>query len=303
MKVNRCLHPIPITVDKKNGRRVKISAPCGKCEFCLSKRKQLWTFRLCEEFKVCDTAYFVTLTYDDHHLPWYSVYSRPISGRDFYTYRRCERTDGPCVNGVSKIDVQKFLKRLRKSIQPFKIRYFLVSEYGPETLRPHYHMILFDFPQSLDIEKRLNDTWGLGFVSVSPLNEARISYTCKYVLNSLPLNSPLPKNFMLCSKGIGKSYLNDANISYHRSRLQPYLDFGDRVIPLPRYLVEKIFTYDEMDEFSKENEKRGLKDWYELHDKLSKMSSRDRQNYFVSFWTSQEDARRRIFKKSKKSTL
>ena len=59
---------------------------------------------------------------------------------------------------VNKVDVQKFLKRLRRLIiydkenllssipvENRKFRYFICSEYGPKTFRAHYHGLLF-FP-------------------------------------------------------------------------------------------------------------------------------------------------------------
>lgn len=59
---------------------------------------------------------FVTLTYDDKHLP---------------------------ENGslVPK-HLQKFLKRLRKQTK-LKLRFYASGEYGEEKQRPHYHLIIF----------------------------------------------------------------------------------------------------------------------------------------------------------------
>lgn len=75
----------------------------------------------------------------------------------------------------SRSDVQKFLKRLRINIsREYKkfhpdakpeeyptIRYFIASEYGPQTFRPHYHGILFtdsDFIACY-IESFLSKSW------------------------------------------------------------------------------------------------------------------------------------------------
>ena len=69
---------------------------------------------------------FVTLTYADDQLP-----------------------DG---NSLCPEDVTKFLKRLRKRIDPVKIRYFLCGEYGEgSTSRPHYHLILFGLPSCVRV--------------------------------------------------------------------------------------------------------------------------------------------------------
>lgn len=71
---------------------------------------------------------------------------------------------------VSKKDVQNFLKRLRWRISKIpnitkdesKIRYYLSSEYGPTTLRPHYHgIIFFDSKKILDkIKSLIIMSWG-----------------------------------------------------------------------------------------------------------------------------------------------
>lgn len=65
---------------------------------------------------------FVTLTYNDNHLPLLP--------------------DG--LGTVVPRHLQLFLKRLRKQI-PTPIRFFAVGEYGNETWRPHYHLALFNF--------------------------------------------------------------------------------------------------------------------------------------------------------------
>ena len=57
---------------------------------------------------------FVTLTYDDEHLPG----DQCLDHRDF----------------------QLFMKRLRKR---FPSRFFMCGEYGGLNGRPHYHSILF----------------------------------------------------------------------------------------------------------------------------------------------------------------
>ena len=47
-----------------------------------------------------------------------------------------------CFNSVRKRDIQLWLKRARKQLNK-KFTYYITSEYGPSTLRPHYHGILF----------------------------------------------------------------------------------------------------------------------------------------------------------------
>lgn len=66
---------------------------------------------------------FLTLTYSDEHLPL---------------------TD----TGLPTLDprrLQLFLKRLRKAHEPNTFRFFGVGEYS-DAWRPHYHLILFNYP-------------------------------------------------------------------------------------------------------------------------------------------------------------
>lgn len=62
---------------------------------------------------------FITLTYDNAHLP--EDYS--VSVREF----------------------QLFMKRLRKAISPTVVRFFACGEYGAQSLRPHYHALIFGY--------------------------------------------------------------------------------------------------------------------------------------------------------------
>lgn len=71
---------------------------------------------------------------------------------------------------VSKKDVQNFIKRLRWRISKIpnitkdesKIRYYISSEYGPATFRPHYHgVVFFDSKVILDkIKSLIVTSWG-----------------------------------------------------------------------------------------------------------------------------------------------
>ena len=74
------------------------------------------------EAQLHESNAFITLTYADEHLPQ----DRSLDKREF----------------------QLFIKRLRKSIQPQRLRYFHCGEYGAKLGRPHYHACLFgfDFP-------------------------------------------------------------------------------------------------------------------------------------------------------------
>lgn len=242
-----CFNPISVTFDDINGVERTIPVPCGKCPHCLSRRRSDWVIRLKNEFKTAKSAWFITLTYDDSNLPFSTVASPSIisHGPEFHSYKNYFPV-------VCRRDVQLFLKRLRFDIRPFKIRYFLASEYGPTSFRPHYHLLLFDFPKELDILSHITNAWNKGFVSISDVNEARILYTAAYMfgLTELPDYLKDHRPFVSCSKGIGLSYLeNSDNYFFHKDNKRRFYLDGKYKKPLPKYYKDKIFSAEEKHEF------------------------------------------------------
>lgn len=220
----QCLSPISIENPRfrlYSGETSRIAVPCGKCEACLSRKRQDWFFRLKQELKLHSNAHFITITYDDEHLPH--------SGN------------------VSKRDCQLFMKRLRKSIEPYKVRYFLCAEYGPTTYRPHYHLILFGFPNGFDVEQVVTDSWKNGFVTIGTVTDASINYVCKYCINkSLEIEGKTPVFALMSTRpALGSNYV-ERYMRYHKSGKKFYCsdEFG-RKQAMPRYYREKIFDEDE----------------------------------------------------------
>lgn len=107
-----------------------ILVPCGKCVGCRLEYSRQWANRCMLELQYHDSAYFVTLTYDDYHVPR-SYYADPETG------------EAQASLTLDKRDWQLFMKRLRKAHPDDKIRFFMCGEYGPNTFRPHYHAIIF----------------------------------------------------------------------------------------------------------------------------------------------------------------
>lgn len=97
----------------RNHREIEI--PCGRCIGCRMDKRDAWAFRCMAEAQLHQDNAFVTLTYDDEHLPQYGS----LVHRDW----------------------QLFAKRLRKRVGPF--RYFMCGEYGEQFGRPHFHALVF----------------------------------------------------------------------------------------------------------------------------------------------------------------
>lgn len=193
---------------------------------CLEEKKQEWCFRLDQEKRFSDCSFFCTLTYED----------------EFLTYA----DDQPC---LYKRDVQLFLKRLRKSIAPDKIKYYIVGEYGDQWRpitplgRPHYHALIF-YRGSLDWFKLsliIKDAWILGIAQVLPVLGAQ-GYVTKYILK-FDKRPHLVKPFSMISHGLGIDYLSDAMVAYHRRNLINFaMKPGGYRVSLPRYYKDKIFN-------------------------------------------------------------
>lgn len=110
-----------------------------------------------------DDACFVTLTYAPEHCP---TVTDPETGEMNLS--------------LKKRDLKLWLKRLRRLLAPQKIRYYGCGEYGAQTQRPHYHLILFGL--NFMNQSKILDTWGLGNITVSEAHERNMAYTAQYTL-------------------------------------------------------------------------------------------------------------------------
>lgn len=179
-----CSHPITL----KTGEVV----PCGKCPICKANERQEWVFRLKQEAKVSNYSLFITLTYDDEHVP-----------------------DGLNVN---KRDVQLFLKRLRKNFASGELRYYIVSEYGDHTFRPHYHGLLFFRDKPLNEAKLfdiITNSWQNGFCKYGKVELASIVYCTKYCLKkgiTPPGRLPVFRLMSKMNGGLGVTYIDSMGV-------------------------------------------------------------------------------------------
>lgn len=166
----------------------QIDVPCNKCPNCTARRISGWSFRLMQQYKIADTAVFLTMTYDTKHVP--------LSPKGYMT--------------LEKTHPQLFFKRLRKSQcgnSKSPIKYYLCGEYGGQTNRPHYHAIIFNAKLEL-----LQDAWQLGQLHYGMnVNEAAIGYTLKYMAkpSRIPMhaNDDRQPEFSLMSKGSASTML------------------------------------------------------------------------------------------------
>lgn len=130
------------------------------------------------ETKTSQAACFVTLTYDDKHLP-----------------------DD---ENLSLAAWRLFAKRFRKRIGPF--RYYHCGEYGENTGRPHYHACIWghDFAHDRKLYTQtkfgplwtsptLEATWGLGFATLGQITFRSAAYVARYCMKRPTKGTAVPK--------------------------------------------------------------------------------------------------------------
>lgn len=158
--------------------------------------------RCVHEASLYEENAFVTLTYDQGHVP--------AGGRLEYQ------------------DFQKFMKRLRKHYAQRQIRFYMCGEYGPQLQRPHFHACLFN----IDFEDKkpwaitdggeityrsetLETLWPQGFSTIGQVNFQTAAYTARYCMKKITgknakyyYNELTPEfNHMSLKPGIGAAFL------------------------------------------------------------------------------------------------
>lgn len=223
----RCVEERIIRVSPKDG-----SSPygqvvkCGKCYACRYNKTQMWIDRIEMEQKGYPRSpVFVTLTYRDDSIP------KNDSGDPILSLRH----------------MQLFFKSLRKELSPHKIRYIYLGEYGGQTVRPHYHIILFGRPGGIsDFRSLIQKHWHHGFALTTAITAKRTAYVASFHINSWQSPPGRPRPFVQYSRnpGIGYSYLEEfANSNLHLQRDPDlnYVRLSGQKRPLPRYILQKLF--------------------------------------------------------------
>lgn len=192
-----CVTPNVRYMVKANGMKCTVSYPCGKCFECLRRERYRWCSRLSMEFAQAKTAYFITFTYDDSHLP-------PFGSLD---------------RDRAKSLVRNLIPHVKKKV--YNISYFLVGEYGFEGNRPHYHLILMNYPlDNIDMHNKCMRLWPEGHVDICYLSGALINYATKYIIKDVssssfdPQSLGLQKEFRMMSRNLGFGLLDPGIVKY-----------------------------------------------------------------------------------------
>lgn len=174
---------------------VYMAVPCGHCTLCRDHKSKEWMTRcLCETATSEYPPLFITLTYRNEDLP---------------------------SDGVSKSDVDDFMKRFRMRVNrhfnaKFNLRFLLVAEYGSNTHRAHYHMLLWNMPFLPVADGKLSswetlhdfiqDAWSHGWIGLDRCKDASGKYCMKYMRKDCYVPEGCNPTFMKSSRRRGIGY-------------------------------------------------------------------------------------------------
>lgn len=232
---------------KKNKDSLLI--PCGKCIGCRLDYSRYWADRMMLELETAKKGVFLTLTYDDENIHW----------------SQFDENNNPMYGTLDKEDCQLFMKRLRKYFNDIRIRFYLAGEYGPSTLRPHYHCILFgislddigdctpfgrnELNQQYYISERIRRIWKKGNVLLSDVSWNTCAYVARYVtkkLNGVMEDQYAARNvikeFSVMSRkpGIGAEYLENHPDCLDYQSINLSTPEGALKIRIPKYYLQKV---------------------------------------------------------------
>lgn len=238
----------PLTI-QTGGAHERMLVGCGQCMPCRISKRRVWVHRIMLEAALHKENAFVTVTYRPDRLPL---------------------TVGGLPN-LEPADLRNFLKRLRKAVEPGRIRFFAAGEYGDRTELPHFHLALFGYPTcwhgrstysstrasccpSCDL---IRDTWGHGLVFLGTLGDDSAQYIAGYVLKKMTslsdtrLAGRRPEFARMSNRpGIGADMMHEVastllkfNLETTQADVPVSLRHGTRQLPLGRYLTGKLRQY------------------------------------------------------------
>lgn len=245
-----------------------VTLPCGnKCRHCRLKNSQEKGIRCMHEASFHKDNVFLTLTYDDAHLPMANAYSLLDTKKTITSY--------------SKTDPVTFVKDLRAWLSYHrpntKILTFGCAEYGEKFGRPHFHLIIFGWkPEDLQFlrmskndwspkkwpvykSELLKKLWPHGFHEIGTVTYESACYVARYVMKKfsgdqallhyqpIPHTVPLLPERPICvsnKTGIGLSHIKKYTQEILNNDCVWIKKNGEpRKLPVPRYYNAKLLEW------------------------------------------------------------
>lgn len=183
----------PVVFNVSQGYKdMEVVVPCGKCIGCRLERSKEWAGRCVHESRLWEHSYFLTLTYDDVHLPA----NNSLKAKDLQNFWKRLRKSVFSASGLGREPIYEFLDGRKTVVNG--VRYFACGEYGDRSARPHYHAIVFNleipdlipYKRSFDgsqlwLSNWLRSLWGLGHVVIGAVTFETCAYVARYVTKKI----------------------------------------------------------------------------------------------------------------------
>lgn len=134
---------------------------------------------------------------------------------------------------VCNRDLDLFLKRLRSYYPDEKLRYYAVSEYGPSSFRPHWHLLLFSNSErfSQTVCENVSKAWSYGRCDASLSRGFAAPYVASYVNSFVALPdfyTQMPK--VVRPKSFHSIGFTESNLFPRKVRVAEIDDVADKCL-------------------------------------------------------------------------
>ena len=254
--------------------------PCGKCIGCRLENSKNKATQACYEAEEHKENWFLTITYDDDHLPEAEPAINEETGEEM----------DPNPGGTLKpADLTNFMKKLRsyyeRKYNHKGIRFMACGEYGSTTGRAHYHTICFNLPilpKNMSFWKfnenhetlwrcpELEKIWGKGMIVAGDVNWSTCAYVGRYITKKVGMpadkqhykNLGIEPEFYRASNrpGIGKTYYEKHKEEIYKKDSMIVKKYGGGTMKVkpPKY-YDKLYDIENperMEEIKKQRKKK-----------------------------------------------
>lgn len=240
------------------------SLPCGKCLHCRLQLARAKAIRCVHQAKQSNYNCFLTLTYDNAHIPGDGSYNKnhPVAFVKKLRDKLCR--DLGCRIKYSSLDTGKvrsfYIHRCPK------IKTFGCAEYGEQLSRPHFHLIIFGWyppdakykelsgnrwsekTNKIYTSEILTKLWEHGFHSIGDLTLESAQYVAGYVTKKIGGERAkdhyknLPPERTICnSQGIGLEWLKKY---YFDLLINNSVVHNGKELPIPTFYIRKLKDID-----------------------------------------------------------
>lgn len=266
-----CITPKLLYIKSQNsGLKYTFLVPCGNCYECQNVKRSEFVLRCIYELKQCKSCFFVTLTYNDNNLHFYTEDLRR-SALSELNYINSLPNNVPFKYSnfiLHKEDFSRFMSKmqtvLKRRNHNLRFRMVVAGEYGTFSNRPHGHALIFSPVEfnKYDFEKLILECWPYGNVKVQLANQGGFNYIAKHYVKQ-DIGSKLQQRvaprflkYSVYDGGIGSNLINDNSLISNYFNEIYFVYLNKYKISIPRFIRRKLHpnSLTELELLKKSNE-------------------------------------------------